>query len=143
MASLAPHDTDDFFNGHGQPECHEKAEKRVLAIDSPHHRPFHGQADEPHENRGKDQGRPIAYHFLQRKCEVGAQGEQGAMAEVDHLHDAQNQHETQGHDPEQQSLHQAVEQLCVKLFHDRSAGSRVSGRKALASFEARAPPLVY
>ena len=128
VTCLAPHHADDLFQGRGQPKGQEEAEKRIPAVGAMNDQTFQDQPDHADKDRREDQGHPEPHELLHGECEIGPEGEEDSVGEIDDLHHPQDQGEAQGHHredkAEDQTVHGEREQFChgALTWDDRSLG---------------------
>ncbi len=97
----------------GETEGEQQGEDGISAIERPEQEAFDEDPQQRHRHRRHHEGAAEAQILGQRDGEVGADGEEAAMRQIDDAAEAEDQRETQR---DQEVVH-AVEQAVQNLLH--------------------------
>ncbi len=107
----APDDADQLFGDHRQTEGHQQAEDRIGRIETAQQKALEQDTEHGHRDRRQNDRRTEAEIFGDFDRDIGAERVEGAMRQVDHAANAENQRQTQRDEQVIAPEHEAVDHL--------------------------------
>jgi hypothetical protein len=95
QAGGAPDHPQRLLGGHGEPEGEQQSQGRILAVEPAQEQPLDRDADERHQHRRHCHRPEEAEALLDLVGEVGAHRIEGAVGEVDHTPEAEDQRQAE------------------------------------------------